>query len=112
MVVANGDINIDGNIWPGANALNTPVLEGVYISDGRINTNYNNVKDKRLTARGIFAGIGGFDMTRDLSDADGNNYPDEYFVYDPTLMVKFRDFFGKSQRFWVEVAPALPGSQN
>lgn len=106
MVVASGDINFSGDVWPGANSLISPVFEGAYIADGQLNTNSDpEVAGKRFTGRGVFVANDGIKTTRDLSAADKLLYSDEYFIYSPSLLAQFRNFLGKTQRFWVEVAP-------
>jgi len=108
--IVSGNINIKGTVGD-KDATPTPDIEGVYIADGTINTNYDNDNSgKRLAGFGVFVAhanldnTGGFVFGRDLK-ADNRTTPAEYFEHRPDFLVNFPKEIGTKRMVWKEVAP-------
>lgn len=107
-----GGITIKGSIGDKL-AVSSPHLEGVYLTDGIINTNYDgDSSGKRLVLAGMFFTKNGFLLGRDLKNgvvppATINNdlYPAELFILRPDLMVNSPNNIFNSSIVWKEVMP-------
>lgn len=83
----------------------TPELQGVFITDGQINTNSGSDQSgKNLSAEGVFVAWGGFALERDLKD-NNDTWPAEYFRYNPALLMNAPKELKKRMMTWTEVAP-------
>jgi len=104
--IVKGDIEIGGKVGEavGQAGENSPDIEGVYISDGKINTNYD--KDEsgiRLVAAGIFV-ANDFLLGRNLENS-GNTVPAEKFIYRPDFLINsYPGIWGRTI-LWSELAP-------
>ncbi|MCL5411887.1 MAG: hypothetical protein M1150_04120 [Patescibacteria group bacterium] len=98
--IVKGNVNISGALVD-TNPAN-PTIEGIFLSDGSINTNFNaNPSSNRLVAQGIFAAGGGFNLTRNSN----GSVPSEQFTYRPDLLINIPDFLKKSAYSWQEISP-------
>lgn len=140
VVLVSGNLNLSGNstnvsVDPGAflsfvvaqdldvnnnlgnkQLANDPIIEGVYLVDGTINTSFQaNPSDpnsgNRFIGGGTFYGKGGFSLGRDLkpngcSGHACNAYtPSESFVFRPDLVVNAPYEMWSSKIDWQEVVP-------
>lgn len=104
--VVKGDIKINGQVGEsiGQAGANDPDIEGLFVADGMLDTNYNtDTSAKRLVAGGIFS-ASRFIFGRDLKS--GNlTVPGELFVYRPDLLVNSFQGLWSAANFWEELAP-------
>ncbi len=92
-IIASGNININPAVTR---------VEGVFISDGAINTGSGT---DQLIGEGIFTGWGGFGFTRDLVDPADLTNPAEKFIYRPDLQVNVYRYLLRRDLHWQEVNP-------
>ncbi len=110
--IVKGNIIIANGLQNG----NNPLLDGVYIAQGKFQTgtsiDYSGDKDpkdpnnqnKQFRGRGIFAAGGGFTLDRDLTNLN-NKQPAEIFDYDPSLVLNAPAIIRRSHYTWAEIAP-------
>jgi hypothetical protein len=111
--ISKNGINIDhqlGTKQPGYDQ--TPMVEGVYMTDGQITTGISdNMSGRRFIGAGIFYAKGGFVLGRNLkfnpSEGTARNWntPAELFIYRPDLAVNSPSIMWPSDTDWQEVAP-------
>ncbi|MBU2052309.1 hypothetical protein KKH13_03855, partial [Patescibacteria group bacterium] len=75
-------------------------IEGVFVSDGVIDTGISN---RQLTGEGIFTGWEGINLQRNLDD--DSQTPAELFVYRPDLQLNAYRYLLWLGINWREVAP-------
>jgi hypothetical protein len=109
--IVKGNINIKGALGDKKKVLTT-VLEGVYLADGLIDTNYDDDNSgKRFVAEGIFIAHGGFSLGRNLkndcitNEICNETTPAELFIARPDLFINIPDQLKESYFFEQEVAP-------
>lgn len=94
-----GDININPSInsEDGQGA-----IEGIYISDGEIDTGRATTK---LILEGTFVGWTGVTLGRDFQTVRNNTEPAEVFVYRPDIIAAAPSYMKRPAYVWEEVAP-------
>ena len=105
--VVKGNITIDPSL--GVTPISeTPVIEGLYVTDGTFLTGSSIAGKEEFVGKGIF-NARRFTLERnlDVPPATGNNarYPSELFIFDPQLPFLLPDPFRENSITWQEVAP-------
>lgn len=80
----------------------TPVVEGVYIADGKIRLSEGPLK---FVGAGTFVGWGGFELGRDFQSTDNWHNPTELFIYRPDFLQNAPDEMKVPRYDWNEVNP-------
>jgi len=105
--IVKKEINISGTVGepvglPGADL---PDLEGVYLADGAINTNYDNDNSgNRFVGAGTFVSKTRFDLGRDLG-INNDTTPAEYFSFRPDFWFSAPEAIQRPNYNWQEIAP-------
>lgn len=113
MIVATGDIVFDAELGHDDPALDTAVVEGVFVANGQIRTPSLGEAaggDKKSVGEGTFVGWNGFSLERDYDDGAGrrrlnNTAPVEYFRYRPDFLKNAPDTIKRPQYSWREINP-------
>lgn len=112
--IANNGINIDKKLGVKQEGYTeTPYVQGVYLTDGQINTGFDStdMSGRRFIGAGMFYAGGGFVLARDLKDSPSEgtarnwNTPAELFIYRPDLATNSPSVMWSSETDWQEVAP-------
>lgn len=102
--IVDGDIIVDPSVGTTYD-LNTPVVNGVYISAGTFHTGTSTtLNHERFVASGVFV-AGNFALERDLGLAVNPLASAELFMYDPQILITMPDAMRDSPIVWQEVAP-------
>jgi len=104
--IVSGNIEIKGTVGEkvGQAGANEPDIEGVYVSDGEIKTNYDGDNSGNLlVAAGVFIAKQ-FSLGRNLK-RDNSTTPAEKFVYRPDLWLNSYQGLWSSSHVWQELAP-------
>ncbi len=113
--IVQGNITFEKTLGvnPGANPAGTKLVDGVYVTNGFLNTipeGETPDTNKKFIGKGMFVaganldGAGGFNFDRDLGN-NNSQYAAEYFEYRPDFLVNFPPAFGIRRITWREVAP-------
>ncbi|TSC54455.1 MAG: YD repeat protein [Microgenomates group bacterium LiPW_31] len=110
--IVSQDITVDPNLGnnPASANRDDPVVEGVFIADGTIDTQLGVFTHERFVGRGMFVadanldGAGGFSFGRNLEENNAS-FAAEYFEYRPDFLVNFPREFATRRMTWREVAP-------
>ena len=114
--IVKGNINISGKVGDKSASVVTPHLQGIYFTDGSIDTYFDKGvglgSGKRLVAAGIFYAKQGFNLKRDLKNdtippatINNNTTPAELFISRPDLMINAPKELFTSSLNWQEVSP-------
>lgn len=113
MIVSTGDIVFDAELGHDDPAIDTAIVEGVFVANGQIRTPSRGEAaggDKKFVGEGTFVGWGGFSLERDYDDGAGrrrlnNTAPVEYFRYRPDFLKNAPDTIKRPQYSWREINP-------
>lgn len=100
--VASGDITFASTLGSSTVNSTTPVVEGVYIADGKIVLPASQLK---FVGAGTFVGWNGFDLFRNFDSTDNWYNPTELFVYRPDLLRNAPEEMKTPRYEWNEVNP-------
>ncbi|MBI5619409.1 hypothetical protein HY950_00420, partial [Candidatus Gottesmanbacteria bacterium] len=100
--IVSGNITIDSSVGvPPASS--TPVIEGIYVTNGTFNTGTSGSGTERFVGKGMFV-ANSFNLQRDLGD-DNTTTAAELFLYNPQLLLTQPEAMNDLRIFWQEVAP-------
>ncbi len=113
MIVASGDIIFDEELGHDNPALDTAVVEGVFVANRQIETPSRGEAaggDKKFVGEGTFVGWQGFVLARDYDDGVtrrrlNNSNPTEYFRYRPDFLKNAPEAVKRPQYSWRELNP-------
>jgi len=100
--VTSKDIIFDSSLGSTAFNSSTPVVEGVFIADGKIRLPESQLK---FVGAGTFVGWAGFDLLRNFESTDNWYNPTELFVYRPDFLRNAPEEMKTPRYEWNEVNP-------
>jgi hypothetical protein len=100
--VTSGDVVFDNDLGSVSVGSIAPVVEGVFIADGRIVVEPSLLK---FVGAGTFVGWNGFNLGRDFEGVDNLTNPAEVFTYRPDFLLNAPEEMKTPRYEWNEVNP-------
>jgi len=100
--VTSGDVTFASTLGNVAANSTTPVVQGVFIADGKIRLPESQLK---FVGAGTFVGWSGFDLFRNFESTDNWYNPTELFVYRPDFLQNAPEEMKTPRYEWNEVNP-------